>query len=107
MSRPIILEVNVPPDEASPYQTNGTTGDAIRDTSLSKALRGQASVVANMGRIAAHTGREVTFEEAFNGEREYAPNADKFTIDSPPPVQADADGKYPVPQPGLTTKHEY
>jgi hypothetical protein len=28
-------------------------------------------------------------------------------MDSPPPIVADADGKYPVPMPGKTTKREY
>jgi hypothetical protein len=38
---------------------------------------------------------------------EYAPGADKFTMDSPAPVVADANGLYPVPQPGIKTKREY
>jgi hypothetical protein len=29
------------------------------------------------------------------------------SIDSPAPVLADLDGKYPVPQPGRVTKREY
>lgn len=49
----------------------------------------------------------VTFEEFLNHEHEYAPNADKLTFDSPAPVQADQDGRYPVPQPGIKTKREY
>ena len=38
---------------------------------------------------------------------EYAPNVDKLTMDSPAPLPADADGKYPIPQPGLITNREY
>lgn len=41
-----------------------------------------------MGRYAAQTGQEVTFEKFLNHQHEYAPNADK-------------DGRYPVPQPGI------
>ena len=58
-------------------------------------------------RKAAHTGVEVTYEESLNSDQEYAPGVDKFTMDSPAPIQADADGRYPVPQPGIVTKREY
>ena len=42
-----------------------------------------------------------------NSEEEYAPGADAFTMDSPAPVQADADGKYPIPMPGMKGNKEY
>ena len=42
-----------------------------------------------------------------NHEHECAPGVDKLTFDSPAPVQADKDGKCPVPQPGIKTKREY
>jgi hypothetical protein len=32
---------------------------------------------------------------------------DKLTMDSPAPLQLGADGKYPVPRPGLQTKREF
>jgi hypothetical protein len=38
---------------------------------------------------------------------EYAPGIDKWTMDSPPPVASDAEGKYPVPMPGLKKDREY
>ena len=60
-----------------------------------------------MGRRAAHTGRIVTFDEMLQCDQEYAPGVDKFNDDSPAPVQADADGRYPVPQPGIITQREY
>ena len=83
--------------------------DAVRnDRPYNEVRYGvEASVVCNMGRRAAHTGREVTFEETLGDDREYAPGADKFTIDSPAPVQAGFDGKYPVPMPGIVTDREY
>jgi hypothetical protein len=82
---------------------------AIRnDKPYSEVKRGvQASVVTSMGRIAAHTGQEITYEQVLNSEYEYAPGADKFTMDSPPPVVADADGKYPVPMPGKVKDRDY
>lgn len=76
--------------------------DAIRaDKPYNELQYGvEASVVTSMGRMAAHTGQEVTFEEMMNHEHEYCPNADKLTMDSPPPLASDKDGKYPVPTPG-------
>jgi predicted dehydrogenase len=83
--------------------------DAIRnDKPYNEVARGvQASVVSSMGRLAAHTGQEVTYDEMLNHPDEYAPNADKFTMDSPPPLRSAADGSYPVPMPGIITRHEY
>jgi predicted dehydrogenase len=83
--------------------------DAIRNNKpYNEVKRGvEASVVTSMGRMAAHTGQEVTFEQMLNHEHEYAPGADKFTADSPPPVRSDANGRYPIPQPGQITNREY
>jgi predicted dehydrogenase len=83
--------------------------EAIRDDKpFNEAASGvNASVVTSMGRYAAHTGQEVTFEEFLNHEHEYAPGADKFTFDSPAPVQADKNGLYPVPEPGIKKNREY
>jgi hypothetical protein len=60
-----------------------------------------------MGRLAAHTGQVVTYEQALNHEHAFAPDVDKLTMDSPAPVEADADGKYPIPLPGLVADREY
>ena len=83
--------------------------DAIRDDKpYNEAKRGvEASVVTSMGRMAAHTGQEITYEDMLNCEHEFAPDADKFTNDSPPPVKSDDNGKYPVPEPGVKKKREY
>jgi hypothetical protein len=35
------------------------------------------------------------------------PGIDKLTLDSPSPLQAGPDGKYPPPQPGILTNREY
>lgn len=82
---------------------------AIRNnTPYNEVERGvMASVVTSMGRYATHTAQEVTLTEMLNHEHEYAPDADKFTMDSPAPVLADANGLYPVPEPGRKTKREY
>lgn len=67
----------------------------------------QACLVSNMGRMAAHTGQEITFDEILKCPHVMAPGVDKFTKDSPAPVKADKDGKYPVPTPGVTIDREY
>jgi hypothetical protein len=76
--------------------------DAIKNNKPhNEAERGvAASVVTAMGRKAAHTGNLVTYDEMLNSKHELAPNVDQLTMDGPAPVQADADGKYPVPLPG-------
>jgi predicted dehydrogenase len=83
--------------------------DAIRqDRPYSEVRRGaEASLVTAMGRMAAHTGQLVTWDEAMNCPHEFAPQVDKLTMDSPAPLLADANGKYPIPQPGIVTKREY
>jgi hypothetical protein len=60
-----------------------------------------------MGRMAAHAGQEVTYDDILNSDHEFAPDVDKFTMNSPAPLQRGTDGKYPVPEPGVTRKREY
>ncbi len=60
-----------------------------------------------MGRMAAHTGQIITYDQILNSDHEFAPGLDKITLESPAPLQANADGKYPVPMPGITRKREY
>lgn len=97
-------------DEEDPY-TNEWNDliDAIRnDQPYNEVVRGvHASAVSSMGRMAAHTGQEIEFEEFLNNPREYAPGADKFTNESPAPVIAGSDGKYPIPMPGIKREQEY
>jgi len=83
--------------------------DAIReDKPYNEAKRGaEASLVSSMGRMAAHTGQIITFDQILNHEHEFAPDVDKLSMDSPAPLQAGNDGKYPVPMPGLIKKREY
>ncbi len=90
--------------EPNPYQVEwDLLIDAIReDKPFNEAKRGaEASLVTSMGRMAAHTGRIITYDEMLNCEHEFAPGLDKLTENSPAPLQADADGKYPVPRPGI------
>jgi len=42
-----------------------------------------------------------------NATHEYAPDVDKLTMDSPPPLVAGSDGKYPIPMPGIKREREF
>ncbi len=42
-----------------------------------------------------------------NCEHEFAPGIEELTMSSPSPLQADPNGIYPIPQPGLVTETEY
>ena len=100
----------VPPGQRDPYENEwNALVDAIRnDRPYNEVKRGvEASVTTSMGRKAAHTGQEITFEQFLNSEHEYAPDADKLTLDSPAFLVADADGRYPIPEPGVKKNLEY
>lgn len=56
-----------------------------------------------MGRAAIHMGRVVTWDEMLASEFKFCPSVD-FTKDSPSPLQANAEGRYPVPVPGRWTE---
>jgi predicted dehydrogenase len=83
--------------------------EAIRDDKPHNEVeRGvMASLVTSLGRYAAHTGQEVTLDEMLNHTHEFAPDADKLTMDSPAPLQADKNGLYPIPEPGVKKNREY
>ena len=99
-----------PQPEKSPYQLEwDDLVDAIRNNKpYNEVKRGaEASLVASMGRMAAHTGQVIKFEQILNCPHEFAPDVDKLTMDSASPLRADAGGKYPLPQPGIVTDREY
>ena len=101
---------DVPEAERDPYLNEwNDLMDAIRnDKPYNEATYGvQASLVTSMGRMAAHSGQEITYEQMLNHEHEYAPGVDKLTMDSRPPLRADADGRYPIPMPGKIKDREY
>ena len=96
--------------ELDPYQLEWEDlMTAIRtDKPYNESERGaKSSLVTAMGRMACHTGQVVTYEDMLNCEHEFAPNADKLTLDGPSPLMADANGKYPVPMPGINARKEY
>jgi predicted dehydrogenase len=106
----MLWESKVNPDERDPYQNEwNDLMDAIRsDKPYNEVKRGvQGSLVTSLGRMAAHTGQEITYEQILNSDHEMAPGLDKLTMDSPAPLLADGNGRYPVPQPGIVKDREY
>ena len=103
-----------PEDEPNPYQLEWDhLVEAIRnDKPYNEAKRGaMASLVTAMGRIAAHTGQVVTYDEKLPSllsvEHDLGPDVDNLVLGGPAPVQADKDGRYPVPQPGRKKDREF
>jgi len=104
------LEWAFPQPERSPYEWEWEDMIAAirQDTPYNEVRRGaEASLVANMGRFAAHTGQIVTFDQMMNHDHEFAPNVDQLTPNGPAPLTAGPDGKYPVPEPGRKKNREY
>lgn len=99
-----------PQPEPSPYRLEWVDliEAIVQDKPYNELERGaMASLVTSMGRMAAHTGRIVTLEEMMNCPHEFAPDVDKLTMDSPAPLAAGPDGRYPVPEPGIKKDREY
>ena len=64
-------------------------------------------VATNMGRMAAHTGQEITYDQMLNCTHEFAPSIASLTYASDSPLMPQFDGKYPVPEPGIKKDREY
>jgi predicted dehydrogenase len=97
-------------DNSNPYQNEwDELMAAIRGNKpYNEVKRGvEASLVTSMGRMAAHTGQEISYQDMLNCEHEFAPGLDTLTKDSPAPLQPGPNGRYPQPQPGKNAKREY
>ncbi len=90
-------------EEYTPWQAEwNALLDAIRnDRPHNEARRAALSNLADiMGRAAVHSGKIITWEEAMASNFQFCPSIDALTDQSPAPVKADAQGRYPVPIPG-------
>lgn len=100
-----------PQPEPNPYQLEWDhLMNAIRkDKIYNEVKRGaEASLVTSMGRMAAHTGQVITFDDMLNCSHEFAPDVDKLAMDSKAPLQVDSStNRYPYPQPGLLRDREF
>ncbi len=59
-----------------------------------------STLMAVMGRMATYTGQAITWEQVLASQENLVP--DDLSWDTPPPVQPDAEGWYPVAVPGTT-----
>lgn len=59
-----------------------------------------AALAGILGRMAAESGEEITWEQALASNLVLAPGMEKFTMDAAPPVVPDAKGGYPIAMPG-------
>jgi predicted dehydrogenase len=100
-----------PQPEENPYQLEwDSLINAIKKDKLyNEVKRGaEASLVTSMGRMAAHTGQVITFNDMLNCSHEFAPDVDKLAMDSAAPLQIDSSsGHYPYPQPGILRDREF
>jgi hypothetical protein len=105
-----IWQSSVPGEEGNPYRNewNDLVDAILHNKPYNEVQRGvEASLATSMGRRAAHTGKIVTWNDMLHSEHEFAPAVEKLTMDGPAPLLADAEGRYPVPQPGIVTNREY
>jgi predicted dehydrogenase len=92
------------PEEHTPWDAEWhVLLDAIRNDRPHNETRRSvySNAAAIMGRAAVHSGQKVTWDEAMNSRFAFCTDLDRFDYYTPPPVHEDADGRYPVPVPGV------
>ncbi len=78
--------------------------DAIRqDKPYNETERcAKSAMTGILGRMAAESGKMITFDQALASNVELAPGLENFTMESDAPVMPDEKGRYPVAMPGIT-----
>jgi predicted dehydrogenase len=93
-----------PPEAITPWQAEwrallkAIRNDLPHNEARRAALANLASI---MGRAAVHSGQVITWEQALSSRFQFCPGVESMTADSAPPIHDDADGRYPVPIPGV------
>jgi predicted dehydrogenase len=94
-------------EPCSPWQAEwNVLIDAIRnDKPHNETERSMLSnLVSVMGRAAVHSGKVITWDEMLASDFLFCDYVDDLNYDSPAPVQADDQGRYPAPVPGKWTE---
>jgi predicted dehydrogenase len=94
-------------DEYSPWQYswNHFIESIRKDRPHNEVKRAVYSDLASlMGRAACHTGQTVTWEQMMKSNFQFCDYLDRLGPESPPPVLADEEGRFPVPVPGQWTE---
>jgi predicted dehydrogenase len=98
------IEWKAPEEKRTPWQAEwAALFDAIRqDRPHNEARRAaESNLVDMMGRAAVHSGQIITWDAVMASNFQFCPNIDQMDYKTPPPVQADAQGRYPAPVPGV------
>ncbi len=93
-----------PKEQFTPWQAEWIVFlDAIRkDRPHNEARRAAQTNIADiMGRAAIHSGKLITLDDAMASNFQFCPNIDSMDYDTAAPLKPDADGRYPVPIPGV------
>ena len=104
------------PNATNKRLRKGEDGHQLEHYPLFKAIRNNlpyneaehganATMTAILGRMSNYSGQAVTWDEAMASDMTLVPD-DLVSFDSPAPVQADADGRYPIAIPGVTKPYE-
>ena len=94
-------------EKLSPYQVEwDVLLDAIRKDKPHNELKRAAytNLASIMGRAAIHSGKIITWDQAMASDFKFCDNVPELTEQSPAPIQADQQGRYPVPLPGKWTE---
>lgn len=97
-------------DRSNPYQNEWEVLiNKIRANEMHNEVQTgiQTCAVTSMGRMAAHTGQEITYDAFINCPHEFAVGVDKLTYEAPSPLMPEANGKYAIPEPGIKKEREY
>jgi myo-inositol 2-dehydrogenase/D-chiro-inositol 1-dehydrogenase len=89
--------------EKSPYQIeHDVLFDAIRNNKphFEAEYGATSTMTAIMGRMATYSGQMIKWDEAMNSTIELIPK--QLAWDAKPPTTPDANGRYPIPTPGVT-----
>jgi predicted dehydrogenase len=90
-------------DKGNPYQLEHDQFFAaiLNDTPMNDTEWGAMSTMTTLlGRMAAHSGQLVEWEDALNSELSILP--EEFSWEANPPVVPNENGTYPVPVPGVS-----
>ncbi|MGL4512090.1 MAG: Gfo/Idh/MocA family oxidoreductase [Lacipirellulaceae bacterium] len=77
---------------------------AIRDNAPynETGVGAHSTMTAILGRMATYSGRAIGWDEALASNLSLTTPEQVYAFDATPPVTPDADGRYPVPVPGVT-----
>ncbi len=92
-----------PKEKFTPWQAewNDLIAAIRQDQPYNEAERAALSNLADiMARAAIHSGQLVTWDQAMSSNFQFCSYVDTMDENSPPPLQADENGRYPVPVPG-------